>query len=98
MALHRSVEELIGDARSTVREAVGRAGLAKAWNALLERDAEGTVRGALPYTDQAIESFAEAHRRNPDDIGIVHHLAIAHHARAWDMELQGDPNAESEWL
>jgi hypothetical protein len=51
----------------------------------------------LPYTDEALAEFEAAHAREPDDVGIVHHLAIAHHARAWDLELSRDARAADEW-
>jgi len=35
--------------------------------------------------------------RDPDNPALVHHLAIAFHARAWDLELAGDPRAAQEW-
>jgi hypothetical protein len=95
--LRRDGQELIRDSLAAVREALSRSHLYKAWELLQERDADGNPKGALPYTDQALAEFAAAHEFDPDDIGIVHHLAIAHHARAWDWELSGNPNAASEW-
>jgi hypothetical protein len=93
----RDPQKLVHDSLEAVREARSRSHLSRAWDLLQERDADGNPRGALPYTDQAMAEFAAAHESDPDDIGIVHHLAIAHHARAWDMELSGNPLAAAEW-
>ncbi|GEM_PF-1862725 len=95
--MRRDARELAREARAVVREALARSHAAKGWEALQERDADGNAQGALPYTDAALAEFAAAHKRDPDDINITHHLAIAHHARAWDWELQGDARAAAEW-
>ncbi len=91
------VRELVAQARDAVRDAVARSDLARAWEALQERDADGNAKGPLPYTDEALAEFEAAHERNPDDPNIVHHLAIVHHARAWDLELMGDARAAAAW-
>ncbi len=93
----RDAQELVHESLEAVREALSRSHRYKAWDLLQERDTDGNPKGALPYTDQALAEFAAAHESDPDDIGIVHHLAIAHHARAWDMELSGNPLAAAEW-
>jgi uncharacterized cupin superfamily protein len=87
----------VEEAQLILADARARSHPANAWAALQEKDAEGNPRGALPFSARAIEEFAAAHRQNPDDIGVVHHLAIAHHARAWDLELAGDQGAAAEW-
>ena len=93
----RDIQELVQDSLAAVREALSHSHLYRAWDLLQERDTEGNPRGAVPYTDQALAELAIAHENDPDDIDIVHHLAIAHHARAWDMELSDSPQAASEW-
>jgi tetratricopeptide (TPR) repeat protein len=95
--MRRDARELVREARAVTREALARSHAARGWEALQERNAEGQAQGALPYTEAALAEFAAAHRRDPDDINITHHLAIAHHARAWDWELQGDARAAAEW-
>src|SRR5690348_10849712 len=89
--------KLVRTARAVVGEARARAHPARAWEALQERDAEGQPRGARPYADVALAELLEAHAHDPEDIGVVHHLAIAYHARAWDWELAGDRRATDEW-
>jgi hypothetical protein len=93
----REVRELIRRSRAAVEEAMGRMALSRAWEQLQERDAEGDPQGPLPYTEPALGELAVAHARDPEDIGVVHHLAIAHHARAWDLELAGGGWAAREW-
>lgn len=87
----------VREARAAVSEALARAHLARAWDLLHERDAEGNLRGIHPYTTEALAELAAAHDHDPEDVGVLHHLAIAHHARAWDLELAGDPRAAREW-
>jgi hypothetical protein len=93
----RDLRQMINEGRAVVREALARSHAHTAWDLLQERDVEGNAKGALPYTDHALAELAAAHKHDPDDIGVVHHLAIAHHARAWDMELRSDPQAAIEW-
>ena len=90
-------DHLVREARVAVRSVIRRSHQVKGWELLQERDAEGTPRGALPYTDAALAEFDQAHKLDPNDVGVVHHLAIGHHARAWDLELAGDPRAAKEW-
>ncbi|MGB3975442.1 MAG: hypothetical protein WBM02_10400 [bacterium] len=68
-----------------------------AWNALQDRDEEGNSRGCLPYTEKAIKDFTNAYQNSADDPDVIHHLAIAHHALAWDLENQNDSRAKQEW-
>jgi tetratricopeptide (TPR) repeat protein len=92
-----NVQKLIRESRAVVEEGRVKQNLARAWGLLQERDADGNVRGSLPYTGEALREFATAHKADPEDVNAIHHLAIAHHARAWDMELHGIPQAVTEW-
>jgi tetratricopeptide (TPR) repeat protein len=52
----------------------------------------------LPYASQAIEIWTDRLTRSPDDWRTRHHLAIAHHARAFDLEDSDDPQAaDPDW-
>src|SRR5947209_2066012 len=93
----RGIAELVRESRVAVRAALGRSHLARAWELLQDRADDSRSRGTLPYTDEAIGELEAAHRHDPEDVNAVHHLAIAHHARAWDFELRGDPRAIAEW-
>lgn len=91
------VGELVARGRAIVDVAIERRDVVQGWRALQERDGFGNDRGPLPYTDEAIALFTAAYERYPEDWSLVHHLAIAHHARAWDRELAGDESAADEW-
>lgn len=92
------IQGLIRDSRQAVREFSRRMHLVKAWELLQERDNDGNPKGPLPYTDGAISEFYAAYSCNRDDIDVIHHLAIAHHARAWDRELGGElEKAAQDW-
>lgn len=93
----REIHELILEARAAVQEALASGRLASAWELLQERDAEGNAQGPRPYTEQALAEFEAAYQLDPNDVGVAHHLAIAHHARAWDLELLNDPQAAPAW-
>ncbi len=50
-----------------------------------------------PYTPEAIEFFEAAYQDDPENFQVVHHLAIAYHALAWDLEKTNDPGADHAW-
>lgn len=91
-----NAQHLIRRAQAVIQEAAERSRVAKAWDMLQERDDQGAAKGPLPYNDEAIGEFEQALESAPDDVGLLHHLAIAHHARAWDLELRDDPSAADE--
>ncbi len=91
------VGRLVREGRAAVREAAAHAHRFRAWEALQERDADGGLAGVRPYSDRAIAELLASHESDPDDVGVVHHLAIAFHARAWDRELRCDPDATADW-
>jgi len=52
----------------------------------------------VAYNDEAFRAWAELHRRDPGDLSTVHHLAIMHHARAFDLEAGPEPTrADEDW-
>jgi hypothetical protein len=51
----------------------------------------------LPHSDAAVQIFRAGLSRLPDDARLRHHLAIALHARAWDLEIAGAPAAPAAW-
>ena len=97
MASHRHLSELVHEGLLALQDAGSRMHLHRAWKLLQDHDADGDEIGPLPYTAPALAELELARARDSEDIGIVHHLAIAHHARAWDLELAGDPRAAGEW-
>lgn len=50
-----------------------------------------------PYTDVALQKFEASLEYWGDDPDLIHHLAVAHHARAWDLELAGSSEAPEAW-
>jgi len=50
-----------------------------------------------PYTERGIAELERLHKTDPENLRLIHHLAIAHHSRAWDWELAGDARAANEW-
>jgi tetratricopeptide (TPR) repeat protein len=97
MGLSDDTKGLVAHCLAIVRETRERMHASNGWQHLQIKDADGNIQGMVPYTDEAIESFESAHARAFEDIETVHHLAIAHHARAWDWEIQGDARAPGEW-
>jgi hypothetical protein len=91
------VGRLARDGRAAVGDSLARVRLVRAWDLLQERDADGNALGPLPYTPAAVAELEAVHCEDPEDFGVVHHLAIAFHARAWDLELAGDPAAAAAW-
>jgi hypothetical protein len=83
---------LIEQVRDAVRDTRDRAALEEACGLLR------TPEEHLTYTDEAIAAFEAIHARQRHDPAVLHHLAIAHHARAWDLELRGDPEALEAWV
>lgn len=71
--------------------------LATAWQQLQETDDYGLVQ-VRPYTPEALATLEALYERHNQDVELIHHLAIAHHARAWDLELRDDPAAFESWL
>lgn len=65
-------------------------------NASLKPNRHGWT--AEPYSEEAFRLWDKLHRRSPDDVHVLHHLAIMHHARAFDLEQSDDPrNADPDW-
>lgn len=84
--------------RGAVAEARQRADVVHAWGLLRERRSDGRKGSALPYTEPAIQAFEALRAASPEDPSVLHHLAIAYHARAWDLDLQDDVRAKEAWL
>lgn len=53
--------------------------------------------GAAPYAPEAITAFEQAYRYDENDCTAIHHLAIAYHAMAWDLELGAAAGAMEAW-
>jgi hypothetical protein len=99
--MSRSLEPLIRESSDALQSA--RAGFRNfhGWQSLVGQSESGGSATAStrpkPYTPEAIAAFETAYREDPENIQVVHHLAIAHHALAWDLEKINDPGAEQAW-
>ena len=74
----------------------------RAWQSLVGLTAteSGSAAGSSrprSYTPEAIELFESAYQDDPESYQVVHHLGIAYHALAWDLEKINDPGAEHAW-
>src|SRR5882757_4834378 len=59
-------------------------------------DASGWTK--FPYQPEAFKIWDEILRRTPDDVETLHHLAIMHHARAFDLEIGTEPSkSNADW-
>ncbi|MBI4602183.1 MAG: hypothetical protein HY721_09505 [Planctomycetes bacterium] len=62
----------------------------------LHVDPMGCVK--VPYDKEAFRVWTDLHRRDPGDLLTLHHLAILHHARAFDLEAGKEPaKANADW-
>jgi hypothetical protein len=68
----------------------------KAWQKLQVTDETG-VTTLHPHTPEAAAILEKAHHWNEEDHHIIHHLAIAYHSLAWDLELQDPARALPVW-
>jgi tetratricopeptide (TPR) repeat protein len=69
----------------------------RAWQHLVLLDGYG-IESVLPYSTEAIACLWEVYAWDEDDGSTLHHLAIAWHALAWDLELSGDwDRATTAW-
>jgi tetratricopeptide (TPR) repeat protein len=67
-----------------------------AWQQLTATDEYG-VGNVRPYTAEAIALLETACALDGDDCDVIHHLAIAYHAMAWDLELCEPHKASQAW-
>ncbi|MFO1432372.1 MAG: hypothetical protein U1F76_19880 [Candidatus Competibacteraceae bacterium] len=58
---------------------------------------EHEVAHIAPYTSTALATLEQAYALNENDGDLIHHLAIAYHAMAWDMEIDRPEQAAEIW-
>ncbi len=100
--MKRSLETLVRESSDAVQSARVGFKVFHGWQSLVGlsvSEAGSTVVSTRPkpYTHEAIAAFESAYREDPENIQVVHHLAIAYHALAWDFEKINDPGAEHAW-
>jgi tetratricopeptide (TPR) repeat protein len=66
-----------------------------AWHQLKQTDSNGIVTISA-YTIEALQTLETAYQTSENDLDLLHHLAIAQHAYAWDLELAGETHKASE--
>lgn len=66
------------------------------WRQLQLTD-EQEVAHIAPYTSTALATLEQAYALNENDGNLIHHLAIAYHAMAWDMEFDRPEKAAEVW-
>lgn len=65
------------------------------WNQLKQTDANGIVTIST-YTIGTLQTLETAYQTSENDPDLLHHLAVAQHAYAWDLELAGETHKASE--
>ena len=68
----------------------------QAWQRLQFIDETG-LASIVPYTPASLGILENAYAMDENDGGLIHHLAIAYHAMAWDIELDQPENAVESW-
>lgn len=91
-ALLPAIQEL----GTTLRSAQARGQKWRAWQ-LLSLTNEHGIQTLIPYTPEAIALLESAYESGDGDCDLIHHLAIAYHAWAWDLEQEGAETAVNAW-
>jgi tetratricopeptide (TPR) repeat protein len=86
--IEQQVRLLLQDIEEAMQSTMQRAGKWRGWQSLCQTNPYGY--DVLPYSEAALAEFEKAHTFDEQDGDILHHLAIAYHAQAWDSELRGD--------
>ena len=90
--LAKAVEDL----DRAVRSARERSREWEAWTALQRVDEHGLTE-VQPYNGEAIAILDAAFSTDDSDCHVIHHLAIAYHAMAWDLESSDPGAADRAW-
>lgn len=67
-----------------------------AWQQLRMTNDQG-VESVKPYTPEVIAILEASYTLDESDCDVIHHLAIAYHAMAWDLELCESNMASEAW-
>jgi len=94
--IEQQVRLLLQDIEEAMQSTLQRAGKWRGWQALCQTNPYGYT--VLPYSEAALAEFEKAYTFDEQDGDVLHHLAIAYHAQAWDAELRGDFDvADRSW-
>jgi len=88
----RQIDALLGEAMVELRAAADPRTQARR---KLGFDANGWARA--PYNAAALAAWQEMLQRSPDDTESLHHLAIMHHARAFELETMDATQSNGDW-
>jgi tetratricopeptide (TPR) repeat protein len=91
-----ALRPIIQELGTALRSAQGRSQKWRAWQMLAPMDERG-IRTLIPYTPEAIALMESAYEAGDGDCDLIHHLAIAYHAWAWDLEREGVETAVNAW-
>ena len=87
-----TLARVVHDLGAALRSTRDRAQKWLAWRQLHENG-----DNVAPYTLAALATLEAAFAQNENDGDLIHHLAIAYHALAWDLELHEDSGASAAW-
>ncbi|MEA3401481.1 MAG: hypothetical protein U9R79_09610 [Armatimonadota bacterium] len=90
------LSEITVEVQSGLREARRLLWAARGWEQLGGQQA-GSPYQPQPHNDRARATFEAGLQVLGDDPALLHHLAVAEHARAWDLELEGSVLAPDAW-
>jgi hypothetical protein len=90
------LRKLITDTRTAVTQARELSFAPRVWDFLNAANETGMYQPS-PWTEEAIAGLDEGMEALHEDPGLLHHAAIAYHARAWQLELDGEPGAATAW-
>jgi len=88
--------QTVHDIGEALRSAQRRSQKWLAWRQLNMTD-EHDVHSVTPYTLKAVATLEAAYALDEGDCDVIHHLAIAYHAMAWDLELCEPDRALGAW-
>jgi hypothetical protein len=94
---NRDAKMILRECLLAVRSARKASLVVDGWQQLQVRNAEGSIVGTIPYTEDALRIFEKAYLEGSENHRLLQHLAIATHALAWDLELARDPQAAPAW-
>ncbi len=94
--MSEDLREIVTDLQSALTQARELSWAARGWERLNGGESS-SIYGPAPHGDEAREAFASGLEMLGDEPALLHHLAVAEHALAWDLELAGSPQAADAW-
>ncbi len=88
--------QVINDLGEALRSTEQKSQKWQAWQQLHVTNEQG-VEIIKPYTPEIITTLEASYALDENDYDVIHHLAIAYHAMAWDFELCESDRASDAW-